>query len=117
MDFFDLLDQVIDLLRRRSRVTYRALQLQFRLDDNSLAVLQDELIKAQRVAAGENNEVRVRVGSVGGTLAPALRPSEPTQRPATIDDGSAHASSPPAESHTPDAERRRRAPLGKARED
>ena len=46
MDFFEILDQVIDLLRRRGRVTYRALQLQFRLDDNSLAVLKEELIKA-----------------------------------------------------------------------
>jgi class 3 adenylate cyclase len=106
MDFFEILDQVIDLLRRRGRVTYRALQLQFRLDDNSLAVLKEELIKAQRVAADENNEVLVWVGSVGGTPAPALHPSEPVQRPATEDDRAAHVSSPPAESHTPDAERR-----------
>jgi hypothetical protein len=33
MDFYDVLDQVVDLLRRRSRVTYRALKLQFKLDD------------------------------------------------------------------------------------
>jgi hypothetical protein len=75
MDFFEILNQVIDLLRRRGRVTYRALQLQFQLDDNSLAVLKDELIKAQRVAADEYNEVLVWVGSVDSTPAPALHPS------------------------------------------
>jgi hypothetical protein len=36
MGFFGILDQVIEFLRRRSWVTYRALQLQFRLDDTSL---------------------------------------------------------------------------------
>jgi hypothetical protein len=72
MDFFEILDQVIDLLRRRGWVTYRALQLQFRLDDNSLAVLKEELIKAQRVAADENDEVLVWVGRVGSTPAPCI---------------------------------------------
>jgi hypothetical protein len=72
MDFFEILDQVIELLRRRSRVTYRALQLQFRLDDAYLAVQKEELIKAQRVAADESNEVLVWVGGVGST--PSARP-------------------------------------------
>jgi hypothetical protein len=72
MDFFAILDQVIDLLRRRGRVTYRALQLQFRLDETALAVLTEELIKVQRVAADENQEVLVWVGGVGSSPAPAL---------------------------------------------
>ncbi len=38
MDFFEILDQVVDLLRRRGRITFRALQLQFQLDDESLEV-------------------------------------------------------------------------------
>ena len=46
MDFYEVLDQVVALLRRRGRVTYRALQLQFTLDDHALAVLKDELIEA-----------------------------------------------------------------------
>ena len=33
MDFYDVLDQVVALLQRRRRVTYRALKLQFKLDD------------------------------------------------------------------------------------
>ena len=33
MDFYAVLDQLIALLRQRGRVTYRALQRQFQLDD------------------------------------------------------------------------------------
>jgi class 3 adenylate cyclase len=106
MNFFEILDQVIDLLRRRGRVTYRALQLQFRLDDTSLAVLKEELIKAQRVAEDENHEVLVWVGGVDSSPAPALHPSEPEQKPGTADDRAAHVASPAAESRPPDAERR-----------
>src|SRR5438093_3896052 len=46
MDFYAVLDQVVALLQRRSRVTYNALKLQFHLDDDQLAVLKDELLYA-----------------------------------------------------------------------
>ena len=46
-DFYDVLDQVVALLRRRNRVTYRALKLQFKLDDEAPESLKDELLKAQ----------------------------------------------------------------------
>jgi hypothetical protein len=35
MTFEELLDQTIDMLRRRGRVTYRALKLHFHLDDEA----------------------------------------------------------------------------------
>jgi tetratricopeptide (TPR) repeat protein len=46
MDFYAVLDQAVDLLRQRGRVTYRALKLQFKLDDDQLAALKDELLYA-----------------------------------------------------------------------
>jgi class 3 adenylate cyclase len=46
MDFYDVLDHVVALLQRRSRVTYNALKVQFHLDDEQLAVLKDELLYA-----------------------------------------------------------------------
>ena len=46
MDFYAVLDQVVDLLRQRGRVTYRALKLQFTLDDDQLEALKDELLYA-----------------------------------------------------------------------
>jgi hypothetical protein len=46
MDFYAVLDQILDLLRQRGRVTYRALKLQFQLDDDQLEALKDELLYA-----------------------------------------------------------------------
>jgi hypothetical protein len=40
MDFYTVLDQTVDLLRQRGRVTYRALKLQFQLDDDQLEALK-----------------------------------------------------------------------------
>jgi hypothetical protein len=37
MDFYMVVDQVLDLLRQRARVTYRALKRQFDLDDRQRA--------------------------------------------------------------------------------
>jgi predicted ATPase/class 3 adenylate cyclase len=62
MDFYALLDQIIILLRRRGRVSYRALKLQFQLDDDQLEALKDELIKAQRLAVDEDDAVLVWAG-------------------------------------------------------
>jgi class 3 adenylate cyclase/predicted ATPase len=45
-DFYAVLDQTLALLRRRGRVTYNALKLQFNLDDAHLAVLKEELLYA-----------------------------------------------------------------------
>src|SRR5437588_8955304 len=57
MEFYELLEQVLDLLRRRGRVSYRALKVQFNLDDDYLAALKDELIDAQRLASDEDGKV------------------------------------------------------------
>ena len=43
MTFEEILDQALAMLPRRGRVTYRALQLQFTLDDDRLQALKDEL--------------------------------------------------------------------------
>ena len=47
MSLYDVLDQIIDLLRQRKRLTYRLLKREFALDDETLADLKDELIYAQ----------------------------------------------------------------------
>jgi class 3 adenylate cyclase/tetratricopeptide (TPR) repeat protein len=63
MDFYAVLDQVLDLLRQRGRVTYNALKRQFGLDDACLQDLKDEIIVAQRVAVDENDKVLVWTGA------------------------------------------------------
>ena len=62
MTFEEILDQAIDMLQRRGRVTYRALKLQFQLDDDTLDVLKDEVIYGQQLAVDEEDRVLVWVG-------------------------------------------------------
>lgn len=57
MTFESLLDAATELLKRRRRITYRALQREFGIDDGTLADLRDELILGQRVARDENDLV------------------------------------------------------------
>jgi hypothetical protein len=51
MDFYEVLDQVLALLRSRGRVTYGALKRQFNLDDTFLDDVKAEIIKGQRLAS------------------------------------------------------------------
>ncbi|HTI75660.1 MAG TPA: AAA family ATPase [Mycobacterium sp.] len=46
MDFYDVVDRAVDLLRSRGRVSYRALRTQFDLDDEHLGALTEELLFA-----------------------------------------------------------------------
>ena len=46
MTFEEILDQALDMLRRRGRVTYGALKRQFTLDDAYVADLKDALLYA-----------------------------------------------------------------------
>jgi class 3 adenylate cyclase len=92
MDFYAVLDQIVDLLRRRGRVSYRALQRQFGLDDDYVADLKVELIEVQQVAVDQEGKMLVWLGDAGTLSEPALKPSQLEQPPPT---------SPP-----PEAERR-----------
>jgi class 3 adenylate cyclase len=77
MGFYEVLDQVVALLRQRGRVTYRALKREFQLDDAFLEDLKDELITAQRLAVDEQGAVLVWVGRADPTPTPQGEPSEP----------------------------------------
>src|SRR5712691_6201349 len=63
MTFAEVLGQVRELLQSKGRVSYRALKLQFNLDDDYLAGLTDELIEAEHVAADEGGKVLMWVGA------------------------------------------------------
>ena len=73
MDFYAVLDQVLDLLRQRGRVTYNALKRQFGLDDAYLQDLKDEIIAAQHVAMDEDGKVLVWTGPPSRSRRPAPR--------------------------------------------
>ncbi len=57
MGFYDILDQILDLLRRRGRVTYRALKREFDLDDAFIEDLKDELLYARGRRATDHRDV------------------------------------------------------------
>jgi hypothetical protein len=82
MSFEAIVDQAIDMVRRRGRVTYRMLKAHFSLDDELLEALKEELLYGQRLAVDEDNNVLVWVGETadadptsGPTTAPALTPT------------------------------------------
>src|SRR5688572_26169524 len=80
MDFYAILDQVIALLCQRQRVTYRALQRQFGIDDTYLEDLKAELIDAQRLAVDEEGKVLVWMGDPTPASAAASAPTEPSHQ-------------------------------------
>ena len=102
MDFYAVLDQVVALLRQRQRVTYRALQVHFQLEDEHLEALKDELIYGQRLAVDEDGRVLVWTG--GTPSAPPPASSVPL--PATPDVSPTQGEASPVVPPTPDAERR-----------
>src|SRR5262245_48886958 len=78
MTFDDILAQVITLLQRQGRVSYRALKMRFDLDDEYLDVLKEELIDAQRIAKDEDGRILVWIGDTKGTVETASPPTPPT---------------------------------------
>ena len=65
MTFEEILDHAIAMLKRRRRVAYRTLQVQFNLDENALEALKDELLYAQQVARDEDGRVLLLDGRRG----------------------------------------------------
>jgi 3-deoxy-D-arabino-heptulosonate 7-phosphate (DAHP) synthase len=91
-----VLDEVVALLRTHERVTYRALKLQFHLDDEQLETLKEELIDAKRVAVDEDGKVLVWVGppSVASSQLPMASSQSPTPTVAPSTHRANAASSP-----------------------
>jgi predicted ATPase/class 3 adenylate cyclase len=106
MEFFDVLDQVVALLQRRSRVTYNALKLQFHLDDEQLAVLKDELLYAHpQVVEDAGRGLRWTSDTAAPqTSTPPVPPHAPP--PVSSADDPPPVTSPPTTPHPPEAERR-----------
>src|SRR5690349_20106363 len=95
MDFTALRTQVVALLQGEGRVAYRALKLQFQLNDDILEALKDDLIYAKRLAADEEGRVFVWTGGTSSVPTIAVPERSPVQ-------GEAAPAVPPV----PDAERR-----------
>jgi len=64
MTFEEILDQAIAMLQRRGRLTYRTLQRQFELDEDTLSDLKDELLFAHPQVHDEAGRGLVWVGDI-----------------------------------------------------
>jgi class 3 adenylate cyclase/tetratricopeptide (TPR) repeat protein len=76
MTFDEVLVQVLALLQRQGRVSYRALKVRFTLDDDTLEALKDEIIYAQRQAVDEDGRVLVWTGDTGTAPSATAAPAE-----------------------------------------
>src|SRR5437879_1526235 len=77
MTFDDILAQVLELLQREGRVSYRALKLRFDINDDYIEGIQDELIYAKKLAVDEENRVLVWAGAQASAAAPSPGPETP----------------------------------------
>ena len=106
MTFDEVLDQVLEMLQRRGRVSYRALKRQFDLDDAYLADLKAEIIDIHQLAVDQDGTMLVWTGAA--TAPPTLTATSPqrTQPQAPPDEPSARVEPPLAALPAHDAERR-----------
>jgi len=104
MDFYAVLERVLEILQQHKRVTYRALQRQFDLDEAYLEDLKAEIIEAQRLAVDENGTVLVWTG--GADPAPPSMPAQPEPLRDTQADQTAQVTPVPVLPRPTDAERR-----------
>jgi hypothetical protein len=79
MSFDEILEQVVGLLQREARVSYRALKVRFQLDDDLLEAVKDELIYAKKLAVDEENRVLVWTGDTAPAVMPTSVPSPPAR--------------------------------------
>src|SRR5215470_19287688 len=83
MTFDELLAQILELLQREQRLSYRALKVRFQLDDDHLEALKEELIYAKRLAVDEDGRVLVWTGDTATPVSPASPASVPAPPPPT----------------------------------
>src|SRR6266436_10094168 len=106
MTFDDVLAQVLALLQREGRISYRALKLRFDINDDYIEGIKDELIYAKKLAVDEENRVLVWTGNIAGTLDTPAPPPQSIPAPLTQEMPSVQPASPVMTSPTPEAERR-----------
>jgi len=105
MTFEEILDQAIAMLQRRGRVSYRALQRQFQLDDAYLQDLIAEIVEVLQLAVAQDNTMLVWTGG-SSVPAPVFPPPSRTPLPDSQEPPLTPRGSAPDVQHAPEAERR-----------
>src|SRR5882724_8541075 len=73
--FDEVLEQALEMLRRRGRVSYRALKVQFHLDDDPLEILTEEIVAVHQLGRDQEGTMLVWTGD---TVPAAVPVSPPT---------------------------------------
>jgi class 3 adenylate cyclase/predicted ATPase len=73
--FDEVLEQALEMLRRRGRVSYRALKVQFHLDDTLLEILKDEIVEVHQLARDQEGKMLVWTGDTASAAVPASAPA------------------------------------------
>jgi class 3 adenylate cyclase len=80
MTFEEMLDHALAMLQRRGRMTYRALKLQFGLDDDYLEALTDELRYAHPQVVADDGRGLIWTGDIRPTPTLVLPPAPDQER-------------------------------------
>src|SRR5205809_1726149 len=72
--FDEVLEQALEMLRRRGRVSYRALKVQFHLDDDLLEILKEEIVAVHQLGRDQEGTMLVWTGDTAA-VAPRLPPT------------------------------------------
>ena len=84
MTFEEVLTQAIAMVQRLGRVSYRALKVQFHLDDDVLGAPRDEIVEVHQLARDQEGKMLVWTGDPVAASAPvSLSTPVPAQAPLT----------------------------------
>ena len=106
MTFEEILDQVLAMLQRRRRVSYRAMMRQFVLDEAYLEDLKEAILFAHPQIIDEEGRGLVWTSDTGAILPPMPVSPQPLEQPVTLTPRGGEIAVPSFESQPPDAERR-----------
>jgi class 3 adenylate cyclase/predicted ATPase len=105
MTFEEILDEVLAMLQRRGRLSYRAVMRQFALDEAYLEDIKEAILFAHPQIVDEEGRGLVWIGDVGA-IPPAPASPQPLEQPVTLAPRVGQITVPPFAPQTPDAERR-----------
>jgi predicted ATPase/class 3 adenylate cyclase len=103
MDFYEVADQIVKLLQQRGRLTYRSLKVQFKLDDETLEALKEEILYSQPQVIDDEGRGLIWTGEAETQSAAT---STQSAKPEAVPEAQPTQSEPPPEPPTPEAERR-----------
>src|SRR5262245_6576310 len=83
MDLYAVIDQVVTLLQQHGRVSYRAIRLQFALNDEQLEAVTEELTAVRELAMDKDGKMLVWIGTSSGQSTDSGEPLQ-AEEPAPV---------------------------------